>query len=101
MNDWPYALDPEISHVVVWSKTPIAVDDEKGDVTDESRAVIEAFVERFFTKKLEGNAERVMWFKNWVSLQSVRGVDHAHVLARGVPDEVLEGWLEEPGVEVG
>ena len=38
-----------------------------------------------------------MWFKNWVSLQSVRGVDHVHVLVRDVPEEVLGGWLVRRG----
>ena len=36
--------------------------------------------------------ERPRWFKNWVSLQSVRGVDHVHVLVRDAPLELLEKW---------
>lgn len=109
-NDWPYGLAPGITHLVVWTMTPIAVDDEVGDVTAESRRLIIDFVQRFFVDELrqweadEGGDgsdsgtestgwDRVLWFKNWVSLQSVRGVDHVHVLVKDVPEEVLEGWL--------
>lgn len=64
-------------------------------MTDESRAVIEGFVRRTFVESLgEGGAERVLWFKNWVSLQSVRGVDHVHVLVRDAPEELVEKWTE-------
>lgn len=96
LNDWPYGLAPGISHLLVWSKTPIAVDAERGDVTAESRRRIVEFVERVFVRESEGEGgdgwERVQWFKNWVSLQSVRGVDHVHVLVRDVPEAVLERW---------
>lgn len=36
---------------------------------------------------------RVMWFKNWVSLQSVRGVDHVHVLVKDAPESLLQQWF--------
>ncbi|KAF2213978.1 hypothetical protein CERZMDRAFT_38242 [Cercospora zeae-maydis SCOH1-5] len=100
-NDWPYGLAPGIAHLLVWSKTPIATDQERGDVTEASREVIEEFVERYFVGELmiDGSDEsreaargRALWFKNWVSLQSVRGVDHVHVLVRDAPEAALEKW---------
>ncbi|KAK5113012.1 hypothetical protein LTR85_011034 [Meristemomyces frigidus] len=95
MNDWPYGLEEGIVHLVAWSKTPIAVDDERGDVTPESRTLIEGFVRSYFVKALgEEGHERVTWFKNWVSLQSVRGVDHVHVLVKDAPAALLEHWTE-------
>lgn len=42
---------------------------------------------------LEDARERVMWFKNWVSLQSVRGVDHVHVLVRDPPEGLMREWF--------
>lgn len=79
-----------------------------GDVTAESRRVIEEFVAGTFVKDLEGELssdERggkeeegeearsmVLWFKNWVALQSVRGVDHVHVLVKDAPEGLLEKW---------
>lgn len=108
VNDWPYGFVEGIRHLVVWSKTPIATEDVQrgGDLTEESRRVIEEFVERAFVRGLEeegGEGEggkegedsardRVLWFKNWVSLQSVRGVDHVHVLVKDVSDEMIAKW---------
>lgn len=91
LNDWPYGLTPDITHIVVWSKTPIETDGTKGDVTDESREIIEEFVERTFAKRL-GDSKRVTWFKNWVSLQSVRALEHIHVLVKDATKEDLEFW---------
>lgn len=101
LNDWPYGFEPGIKHILVWSRTPIAVDATRGDVTTDSKRIIEAFVERQFVRTLAQNAsididdarKRVMWFKNWVSLQSVRGVDHVHVLVKDAPEMLLEQWL--------
>ncbi|EMC93879.1 hypothetical protein BAUCODRAFT_36337 [Baudoinia panamericana UAMH 10762] len=98
-NDWPYGFEPGIKHLLVWSKTPIAVDDQLGDVTPESRRLIEEFVERHFIRALgEGGRDRVLWFKNWVKLQSVRGVDHVHVLVRYPPDDLLKEWTERDDI---
>ncbi len=93
-NDWPYGFEDGIVHLLAWSKTPIAVDDVRGDVTPESRKIIEDFVDRTFVRELDDGRNRVMWFKNWVSLQSVRGVDHVHILVRDVPDDILERWTK-------
>lgn len=99
LNDWPYGFEPGISHILVWSKTPIATDETRGDVTPESRRLIEEFVERFFVEELgEGGRERVLWFKNWVSLQSVRGVDHVHVLVKDAPADLLSKWVERKDI---
>lgn len=94
LNDWPYGFEDGIAHILVWSKTPIKVDDTRGDVTEESRELIERFVKEMFVDELgEGGRERVLWFKNWVSLQSVRGVDHVHVLVKDAPKELMGKWL--------
>ena len=71
-----------------------SVDDVRGDVTPESRRLIEDYVDRYFVQDLQRGWDQVMWFKNWVSLQSVRGVDHVHVLVRDVPENVLRRWTE-------
>ncbi|EME45764.1 hypothetical protein DOTSEDRAFT_171351 [Dothistroma septosporum NZE10] len=98
-NDWPYGFEAGITHLVVWSKTPIEVDRERGDVTEESRRGIEEFVKRTFTGALGADREdRVLWFKNWVSLQSVRGVDHVHVLVRDVDEATIDRWCEGRGL---
>lgn len=69
-------------------------------MTPESRKLIDAFVNRTFVRRLEleGSAdadERVLWFKNWGALQSVRGLEHIHVLVRDVPEAIIEEWTGE------
>ncbi|KUL85995.1 hypothetical protein ZTR_06547 [Talaromyces verruculosus] len=109
-NDWPYGITPDVTHIVVWSKTPIATKPENGDVTDESRAMIEGFVDRTFVQRLQKDPafegvqkevireEHVLWFKNWAALQSVRSLEHFHVLVRGIPDAVITEWTDERDV---
>jgi hypothetical protein len=92
INDWPYGLTPDTTHIVVWSKTPIPTDEKTGDVTAESRRIIQDFVDRTFVTRLGGDSYRVMWFKNWVQLQSVRALEHVHVLVKDANKKDLEFW---------
>ncbi|KAL9612793.1 MAG: hypothetical protein Q9167_002628 [Letrouitia subvulpina] len=94
-NDWPYGMSPDITHIVVWLKMRIAVEPTRGDLTQESRNLIERFVDNTFAQSLEkkgGSASQIMWFRNWTGLQSVRGIDHIHVLARGVSEKDMDEW---------
>ncbi|KAL4878039.1 hypothetical protein BJY04DRAFT_196937 [Aspergillus karnatakaensis] len=103
-NDWPYGLAKGISHLVVWSRTPIPVQDADGVITRESHDLIQEFVQRVFVDRLARDEERerfpdpgshVLWFKNYTALQSVRGLEHVHVLLRDVPDRLLHEWTGE------
>lgn len=98
-NDWPYGLAPGIVHIVVWLKTPLPTTPESGDLTSDGRLLVESFVRRTFGEKVaekeECNVddvmgEKVMWFKNWKSLQSVPGLEHVHVLLRNCGDKIVE-----------
>lgn len=96
LNDWPYGLEPGITHIVVWTRTIIPADSVSGDVTPKSRELIQDFVKRYFVDTLgPGGETRVLWFKNWVALQSVRSLEHFHVLVRDVDDDILERWTGE------
>ncbi|OTB06881.1 hypothetical protein M426DRAFT_100017 [Hypoxylon sp. CI-4A] len=96
INDWPYGLAPNMTHIVVWSRTTIETDSETGDMTPESRRTITNFVKRFFIDKLgPGGDDRVLWFKNWVALQSVRALEHIHIIVRDVENDILEEWTKE------
>lgn len=68
-------------------------------MTDEARELIEGFVQRTFVKRLKGvfpvPEEHVLWFKNWAALQSVRALEHVHILVRDVPEEILVEWTGE------
>ncbi|PBP17189.1 hypothetical protein BUE80_DR012121 [Diplocarpon rosae] len=89
-NDWPYGLKDDIAHIVVWSKTPIPVDEDTGDLTEESRRIIGEFVRRTF-----GDGDRVVWFKNWVALQSIRALDHVHVMIKDARKSDIQAWTGE------
>ncbi|KAL5333252.1 hypothetical protein BJX70DRAFT_73598 [Aspergillus crustosus] len=101
-NDWPYGLAKGVSHLVVWSRTPIPVKDADGVITEESHALIERFVQKTFVDRLAQEREKfpdpkshVLWFKNYTALQSVRGLEHVHILLREVPDRFLHEWTGE------
>lgn len=92
-NDWPYALAPGISHMIVWLKQRLPVDAD-GALTVAGREAVEAFVAREFREGCQEGVvgEKVLWFKNSTGLQSVRSLEHVHVLVRGVEGEVLGRW---------
>ncbi|KAI1330456.1 hypothetical protein F5Y16DRAFT_18297 [Xylariaceae sp. FL0255] len=96
VNDWPYGLAPDIKHIVVWSRTIIETDSVNGDMTDESRQVVANFVKRFFVDRLgPDGADKVLWFKNWVALQSVRTLEHIHVMVKDASDELIDEFSRE------
>jgi hypothetical protein len=92
LNDWPYGWEPGLRHIVVWLKPRIPTDPKTGDLTPESRALIEGFVQKTFVEPLRASGfpgDSVQWFKNWPSIQSVRALEHFHVIVKDVPDEYL------------
>jgi hypothetical protein len=96
LNDWPYGFPRNITHMIIWTRTPILTDSDRGDITPESRKLIEGFVKRYFINRLGHDAEpRVIWFKNWAALQSVRRLEHIHVLVRDVDPSLIEEWTRD------
>ena len=105
-NDWPYGFTPDVTHIVVWSKVRIPEQKPEGYLTPESVAMVERFVQRTFVDPLSSywskedvaedantRHDRVLWFRNWTGLQSVRGLEHVHVLIRNAPKDVLDCWV--------
>lgn len=94
-NDWTYAFEPGIRHIVVWLKQRLPVDSE-GALNDEGRRMVLDFVEREFRGKAGETEEgsKIIWFKNTTNLQSVRSLEHFHVLVRDVDETVLEAWTQ-------
>ena len=91
-------MQPKILHLVVWLKNKLPIEGPEGDLTKESRASIDDFVRRTFVETLPESDDldrndKVMWFKNWAGLQSVRGIEHVHVLAHDIPENILRRWL--------
>jgi len=82
--------------MIAWTRTAIPTDSDIGDITLESRKSIESFVKRYFVDRIGRCAEpRVIWFKNWAALQSVRALDHIHVLVRDVDPCLIEEWTRD------
>ncbi|PLB34939.1 GIG1 family protein [Aspergillus candidus] len=90
-NDWPYAMMPGTVHLVVWSKTPVAVDAE-GDPTPDSRRCIIEFLERTFGDEMRQRkhvGDNILWFRNRTAWQSVRSLEHIHVILRDVDEDFV------------
>ncbi len=75
-NDWPYFIDEDITHLVVWTKFPIDEDDVSGEVTKAAEADIENFISRTFCSDRKNSVDRkqIIWFRNWKSLKSVHAL---------------------------
>ncbi|KAF8540843.1 hypothetical protein BDD12DRAFT_831702 [Trichophaea hybrida] len=87
INDWPYGNAPGILHLVAWTKSPIPTRPGDGDLTSEAREILKKFVYDNFSQHL--GEDNVLWFKNWASIQSVRSVEHIHILIRNYTEEFL------------
>jgi hypothetical protein len=85
-NDWPYGIDPDIVHLVVWTKFELEDDEETGLSRPESRQEIEAYVQKTFGSR----TNEFVWFKNWKSLKSVHAVEHFHVMLYKADAEFLK-----------
>ena len=99
-NDWPYGVfRADITHLIVWLKPRISTEPGTGLMTSQSKVLAENFVKNTFVERLKeegpGAEARVLWFKNWTALQSVRGLEHIHVLVRNVSDVVIAQWVGE------
>ncbi|KAK9476309.1 hypothetical protein V1514DRAFT_298752 [Lipomyces japonicus] len=103
LNDFPYGLEDSIIHIVVWSKVIIPKQNFKAhdgttidDLPNETRIAINNFVDQNFAQPLGLNISDILWFKNWTALQSIREIDHFHVLLRKPPlDQRIFDLLRE------
>ncbi|KAH8693770.1 hypothetical protein BGW36DRAFT_399031 [Talaromyces proteolyticus] len=77
-NDWPYGLDPDIVHLVIWTKFELDEDPATGNLTEPMWNKIDSYVQKTFRSHLP--ADRVIWFKNWKSLKSIHAIEHFHVM---------------------
>lgn len=99
-NDFPYYFEEDVSHLCVWSKRRIEPDPESklGDISDETRALIESYVHRTFVEWLGVPRENLVWFRNWEALQSVKEISHVHVVVKGMTSEQLARVVGGPGM---
>lgn len=99
-NDFPYHFEDDVVHLCVWTKRRIPSDPESqlGDLSKESRDLIERYVNKTFVQWLGIPREDIVWFRNWEALQSVKEISHVHVIIKGLSKEKLQMVLGSPGV---
>lgn len=77
-NDWPYSLDRDIVHVVVWTKFVLTEDSRTGKLTQDTKSAIEAFVVDTFCTRHSNESviprSNLRWFKNPSYLRSVHAL---------------------------
>lgn len=88
-NDWPYGIDLNIVHLVVWTKFELQDDLATGDLTQEARLEIEGFVRETFCGEDGVARDGLVWFRNWKSLKSVHALEHLHVMLYKPSQEFL------------
>lgn len=89
-NDWPYGIDPDVIHLVVWLKFDLEDDPETGLLTPEHHQLIDDYVQKTFCSKDGLQRDKVIWFRNWKSLKSVHALDHVHVMLYQAPAAFLD-----------
>ncbi|KAI4155149.1 MAG: hypothetical protein LQ340_001185 [Diploschistes diacapsis] len=87
-NDWPYGVDQDIVHIIVWTKFRFDEDPNTGDLTPTARQQIDDFINRTFRCRV--GKENVQWFRNWASIKSVKAVEHFHVMLYRPKREFVE-----------
>lgn len=93
-NDWPYGLRANIVHLVVWLRFRLQEDATTGDLTVLARQQVHDFVDRTFRPQVDSSqvsmaaVDKLLWFRNWTSIKSVRGLEHFHVLLNN-PDSTF------------
>lgn len=93
-NDWPYGLEEGLTHLVVWSKNRISTDATTGLPSADATAAIEKFLSRTFEYELGARVgENILWFKQKTEWQSVRSLEHIHVILRDVADDAIDSLV--------
>lgn len=82
-NDFPYDFEPDVFHLLIWSKINLPLytsDEDHAEMRADTRDKIEEFIEQNLTQYLNPETDDYSWFINYRSLQSIRGVSHVHLL---------------------
>ncbi|RCK60810.1 N-acetylglucosamine-induced protein 1 [Candida viswanathii] len=98
-NKFPYYFDTNVKHLCIWTKLRIPVDRDSacGDISDRTKKIIHRYLEKTFVEKGGLSWDQIVWFKNWLTLQSVRAISHIHVILRDVDDVFIEQLIGGPG----
>lgn len=92
-NDYPYNFEPDVYHLLVWSKINIPLYDN--DTNESTKNVhmydrIEEFLELNVHQRMKISKDDYCWFINYVSLQSIRSISHIHLLIKTSDKNIIE-----------
>lgn len=97
LNDFPYNYEPNVLHLLVWSKIrlPIYINDTTdidnintdNNTYPEMNPECEMLVNKFLSKTLHDKYKLsygvdYVWFVNYLNLQSIKDLSHIHVLIK-------------------
>lgn len=88
LNDFPYGVESNITHFVVWLRAKIP-EEANGILSADVRARISEFVKLTFQDYFGLEPDQVVWFKNWSALQSVTELEHFHVMVQNAPADKI------------
>lgn len=97
MNDFPYYYEPNIMHLLVWSKIRLPI--YLNDTTDidmfetsnnqfpDMNPACQALIDKFLDQTLHDKygltpGKDYLWFVNYSNLQSIKAISHVHVLIK-------------------
>lgn len=81
LNDFPYGVEPNVMHFVVWLKVKIP-EEADGVLSGAVKQRIAAYVKRTFQDYFGLKSDQVVWFKNSSALRSVAELEHFHVMVQ-------------------
>lgn len=87
-NDFPYGLEDNIKHLVIWLKPKLPITPD-GELTGDALKSVDRFVKEMF-----GSGQDVLYFMNTAGLKSIGNLEHFHVLLRNRKD-VAQYYDEE------
>lgn len=95
LNDFPYYIKERTLHLLVWVKFPMPPDTNSdiGDIDDETKKYIEKYINNTFVEGLNVQRDRIIWWKNYTLIQSIKSIPHIHVLIN--LDGDVDGKLEK------
>lgn len=95
VNDFPYNFEPQVSHLLIWSKINLPLynkNESSTDMNPEMKTKIETFIHNNLSKYLDLDMkDDYCWFINYRNLQSIKGIAHVHLLIRCVDENGPQG----------
>lgn len=92
LNDFPYWIKEPTIHLLVWVRSPMPPDpnSEIGDIDNQTKKLIEEYVQETFVKGSGIDRDDIIWWKNYTKIQSIKSIPHVHVLIKTEDKRVEE-----------